>query len=105
MDVFLRDYFTCQYCYERYPVKVLTFDHLIPKSHGGKTSWDNVVSACNKCNFKKGNRILEKTDMSLLRIPKQPTSQQLHKNGKKFPSNYLHKSWCDYLYWDSELEN
>ena len=104
-NVFLRDYFTCQYCYEPYPVKVLTFDHLIPKSHGGKTSWDNVVSACNKCNFKKGNRILEKTDMSLLRTPKQPTSQQLHKNGKKFPSNYLHKSWCDYLYWDSELEN
>ena len=104
-NVFLRDYFTCQYCYKHYPVKLLTFDHLIPKSHGGKTSWDNVVSACNKCNFQKGNRILEKTDMSLLRIPKQPTSQQLHKNGKKFPSNYLHKSWHDYLYWDSELEN
>jgi len=104
-NVFLRDYFTCQYCYERYPVKLLTFDHLIPKSHGGKTSWDNVVSACNKCNFKKGNRILKKTDMGLLKMPKQPTSHQLHKNGKKFPSNYLHKSWRDYLYWDSELEN
>ena len=104
-NVFLRDYFTCQYCYERYAVKSLTFDHIIPKSQGGKTTWENVVSACTKCNFKKGNRLLEKTDMYLLKKPSQPTSQELHKNGKSFPTNYLHKSWRDYLYWDTELEN
>ena len=104
-NVFLRDIFTCQYCYQCYPVKQLSFDHLVPKSRGGKTAWKNVVSACTNCNFKKGNRILSETDMCLLKFPHQPSAQELHKNGKNFPSNYLHKSWRDYLYWDSELEN
>ena len=54
-NVFLRDNFKCQYCHNRYPVKKLTFDHLIPKSRGGKTSWENVVSACTNCNFEKGH--------------------------------------------------
>ena len=104
-NVFLRDNFICQYCYERYPVKQLTFDHLIPKSRGGKTRWQNVVSACTYCNLKKGNRILNEVDMQILKIPKKPSAFELHKNGKNFPPNYLHKSWRDYLYWDSELEN
>ena len=104
-NVFLRDIFTCQYCYQRYPVKQLSFDHLVPKSRGGKTAWKNVVSACTNCNFKKGNRILSETDMCLLKFPHQPSAQELHKNGKNFPSNYLHESWRDYLYWDIELEN
>ena len=104
-NVFLRDIFTCQYCCKRYPVKRLSFDHLVPKSRGGKTTWENVVSACTNCNFKKGDRILLETDMHLLKFPYQPSAQELHKNGKNFPSNYLHKSWRDYLYWDSELEN
>ena len=77
----------------------------MPKSRGGKTAWKNVVSACTNCNFKKGNSILSETDMCLLKFPHQPSAQELHKNGKNFPSNYLHKSWRDYLYWDSELEN
>ena len=104
-NVFLRDNFSCQYCYHRFPAKYLSFDHLIPKSRGGKTAWNNVVSACTSCNFKKGNRMLEETDMQLLQFPTQPSATQLHRNGKKFPSNYLHKSWHDYLYWDTELEN
>ena len=83
----------------------MTFDHLIPKYLKGKTTWTNVVSACTNCNFKKGDRILLETDMHLLKFPHQPSAHELHKNGKNFPSNYLHKSWRDYLYWDSELEN
>ena len=104
-NVFLRDNFKCQYCHNKYPVKKLTFDHLIPKSRGGKTSWENVVSACTKCNFEKGHRTLEETDLRLFKFPSQPSAKELHKNGKKFPSNYLHQSWRDYLYWDTELEN
>tara|TARA_Y100000590_G_scaffold62388_1_gene66695 strand:- start:17747 stop:18301 length:555 start_codon:yes stop_codon:yes gene_type:complete len=104
-NVFLRDNFSCQYCCHRFPAKYLSFDHLIPKSRGGRTAWNNVVSACTSCNFKKGNRMLEETDMQLLQFPTQPSATQLHRNGKKFPSNYLHKSWHDYLYWDTELEN
>ena len=104
-NVFLRDNFTCQYCLKRYPVKQLTFDHLIPKSRNGKTTWQNVVSACTICNLKKGNRVLSEADMNLVKYPGKPAASELQKNGRKFPPNYLHKSWRDYLYWDSELES
>ena len=103
-NVFLRDNFTCQYCYYPYPVKELTFDHLLPRSKGGKTDWDNVVTACSSCNVKKGGRLFKSSGMHLNQIPYQPTTEDLHKNGKNFPPNYLHKSWMDHLYWDVELE-
>ena len=56
-NVFLRDNFTCQYCHERFQTNELTFDHLIPRCLNGKTSWDNVVSACMTCNLKKGRKL------------------------------------------------
>ena len=100
-NVFLRDKFTCQYCGSK---NELTFDHLLPRSKGGKTNWDNVVTACSDCNVKKGGRLLQKFEMILDQKPYQPTTEDLHKNGKNFPPNFLHKSWIDYLYWDVELE-
>ena len=56
-NVFLRDYFTCQYCGTRKPTQELTFDHLVPRSRGGRTTWENVVTACGQCNLLKGNRL------------------------------------------------
>ena len=100
-NVFLRDKFMCQYCGSK---KELTFDHLLPRSKGGKTDWRNVVTACSSCNVKKGGRLFINAGMTLNQIPYQPTTEDLHKNGKNFPPNYLHKSWMDYLYWDVELE-
>jgi len=100
-NVFLRDKFACQYCGSG---NELTFDHLLPRSKGGKTDWDNVVTACSDCNVKKGGRLYEKSGMNLNQKPYQPTTEDLHKNGKNFPPNFLHKSWIDYLYWDVELE-
>ncbi len=100
-NVFLRDKFTCQYCGSK---KELTFDHLLPRSKGGKTDWDNVVTACSCCNVKKGGRLLSKSGMILNQLPFRPSTEDLHKNGKNFPPNFLHKSWLDYLYWDVELE-
>ena len=91
----------CQYCGSK---KELTFDHLLPRSKGGKTDWGNVVTACSSCNVKKGGRLFINSGMTLNQIPYQPTTEDLHKNGKNFPPNYLHKSWIDYLYWDVELE-
>ena len=55
-NVFLRDNFTCQYCTNRFPANELTFDHLVPKCLNGKTTWENVVSACTSCNLKKGRK-------------------------------------------------
>ena len=52
-NVFLRDAFQCQYCAERLPSHQLTFDHVVPRAHGGGTSWSNVVAACTHCNNKK----------------------------------------------------
>ena len=93
--------YSCQYCGD---TNELTFDHLLPRSKGGKTNWDNVVTACSDCNVKKGGRLLKDSDMKLNQWPFQPTTEDLHKNGKNFPPNFLHKSWMDYLYWDVELE-
>ena len=104
-NVFLRDNFTCQYCHEKFSANELTFDHLIPKYAGGKTTWTNVVSACTSCNVKKGRRLLKYAKMHLEKMPFKPTSEQLQQSGRNFPPNYLHESWRDYLYWDTELEN
>ncbi len=56
-NVFLRDRFRCQYCGEGSPAPELTFDHVIPRSRGGRTNWENVVTACQTCNLRKGNRL------------------------------------------------
>ena len=88
-NVFLRDKFSCQYCGSK---KDLTFDHLLPRSKGGKTNWDNVVTACSACNVQKGGRLFKFSGMTLNQKPYQPTTEDLH------------KSWMDYLYWDVELE-
>ncbi len=63
------------------------------------------MSACTICNVKKGRRLLKYTDMFLKKAPRKPSSEKLQKNGRNFPPNYLHESWRDYLYWDTELEN
>lgn len=100
-NVFLRDRFTCQYCGSKHD---LTFDHLIPRSKGGQTRWDNVVTACSPCNLKKANHMPNRIGMHPRQGPYRPTVFELHRNGRAFPPNYLHESWLDYLYWDSELE-
>ena len=104
-NVFLRDNFTCQYCTKKFAANDLTFDHLVPRCLHGKTTWQNVASACTNCNLKKGRKLLQNTDMKLLKKPIRPNSIHLQNNGRNFPPNYLHDSWRDYLYWDTELEN
>ena len=82
----------------------LTFDHVIPRAQGGVTSWQNVVAACSKCNLKKGSKSLRQCGMVLRKPPRQPAAEELRNIGRKFPPNYLHISWVDFLYWDSELQ-
>ena len=103
-NVFLRDKFRCQYCYGQRPVQELTFEHVFPRSRGGQTNWLNVVTACGSCNLAKANRTPEEAHMRLRRKPKAPSNWELQENGRSFPPNYLHESWRDFLYWDSELE-
>lgn len=104
-NVFLRDAFGCQYCGDRFPTPDLTFDHVIPRSRGGRTTWENVVTACGECNLRKGSKLPRECGMTPRQKPRQPSTWELQDNGRSFPPNYLHESWRDYLYWDSELDS
>jgi 5-methylcytosine-specific restriction endonuclease McrA len=99
-NVFLRDRFECQYCGAKFAASDLTFEHVVPRSRGGVTAWDNIVAACDPCNRRKGNR----TDIRPMRDPVEPDAFDLVAAKRTLPQNYLHESWLDYLYWDSEIE-
>ncbi len=83
----------------------MNFDHVLPRSRGGRTTWENVVAACNRCNLRKANLTLRQAGMTLHRPPRRPDAAELQNKGRKFPPNYLHNSWMDFLYWDAELES
>jgi 5-methylcytosine-specific restriction endonuclease McrA len=81
----------------------LTFDHVVPRRLGGRTSWENILTACAPCNLKKGGRTPGRRDAAAVN-PIRPTNWQLQERGRAFPPNYLHETWRDWLYWDVELE-
>lgn len=103
-NLFLRDRFACQYCDKPMSAKDLTFDHVIPRSKGGGTNWTNIVAACPSCNRRKANKLPKECGMHPLREPKPPSIWQLQENGRRFPPNFLHHTWGDYLYWDAKLD-
>lgn len=91
-NVKLRDGFTCQYCYIRQSAKSLTVDHVLPKSHGGETTWENCVTACKKCNsYKKDNpKIVPK------KKPKKPTYYTLAKKLMR-EERITNEHWKQYI--------
>lgn len=103
-NVFLRDRFSCQYCGQRFTTQELTFDHVLPRMRGGRTTWENVVTACQACNLRKGSKELKSSGLNLLNKPHQPATHELQNAGRAFPPPFVHTTWRDYLYWDSELE-
>jgi 5-methylcytosine-specific restriction endonuclease McrA len=100
-NVFLRDGFQCAYCGSH---EDLTFDHVVPRSKGGRTSWENIVAACSPCNLRKGGRLSADIGMQPHIRPHRPSTWELQEMGRRFPPNHLHATWLDYLYWDVELE-
>ncbi len=102
-NVSLRDGWQCQYCGDQFRTQELTFDHVIPRSRGGRTAWANVVAACQDCNTTKGNDMPSECGMFPLQEPVQPSIHKLQDLGRKFPPSFLHDSWMDFLYWDTEL--
>ncbi len=72
INVCLRDDFCCQYCGRKFPMSKLNYDHVIPRSRGGKTTWENIVMACYPCNDKKGNQTVADSGMHLLSVPVKP---------------------------------
>ena len=101
-NVFLRDGFRCQYCGDRPPAQELTCDHVIPRSHGGRTEWSNIVTCCVPCNRHKGGRTPAEAGLRLIRMPAQPTWLWGVQN--RFASRRPPKAWHVYLYLDRDLE-
>jgi 5-methylcytosine-specific restriction endonuclease McrA len=71
-NIFMRDGSACQYCGDRKARSELNLDHVIPRSRGGESVWENVVTACAPCNLRKGNRLLEESGLTLHRQPRPP---------------------------------
>ncbi|MFT4177296.1 MAG: HNH endonuclease [Luteolibacter sp.] len=71
-NVFLRDRFTCQYCTRVFPESQLNLDHVHPRAKGGRTTWDNIVTSCFRCNTRKGHKLPHEVDMHPVRKPFAP---------------------------------
>lgn len=106
-NIYLRDQSRCQYCGKKYSRKDLNLDHVIPRSRGGLTTWENIVASCFHCNRRKGGHLLTEVGMKLLKKPQRPrwTPVAFHslKNGH-------YREWLpflntvDFSYWNVELD-
>ncbi len=111
-NIFLRDDNVCQYCDKHKPAKELNIDHVIPKSQGGKNTWDNLVCSCIKCNAEKRDRTPKEAGMSLIRKPKKPSQYLMFKNYLNRMDEDPFKEWVRFFpddfisqaYWNVELE-
>jgi 5-methylcytosine-specific restriction endonuclease McrA len=86
-NIFLRDENCCQYCGRRYGSQRLSLDHVLPKSRGGPTNWENIVCCCLDCNVKKGGRTPHEAGMALMRAPRKPARNPVlfqHLNSRKY---------------------
>jgi|TARA_R110001592_G_scaffold122506_1_gene329347 5-methylcytosine-specific restriction endonuclease McrA len=93
-NLFLRDMYQCQYCTDTFPTTELTIDHVLPLSKGGKTNWQNCVSACKKCNTKKGNTVGQ---MIPIRKAFTPDYFNLSSIRRTRPFTVRHSSWLEYI--------
>jgi 5-methylcytosine-specific restriction endonuclease McrA len=113
-SILLRDRYACQYCGERFEASDLTFDHLVARSEGGRTTWENILTACLRCNGLKGNKHANHSGrrgvvhahgrLRPLKMPRQPTAAELLRNGLEFLPNDVREDFGSYLYWNVPLE-
>lgn len=105
-NIYLRDKNTCQYCGQRLPRSELNLDHVIPRSRGGRTSWENIVCSCINCNLEKGGRTPAEASMRLRRKPGRPRWSPFERGEGKF----TYEDWRPFLnlpdasYWNTELQ-
>jgi 5-methylcytosine-specific restriction endonuclease McrA len=103
-NLFARDGNRCQYCGKKFPTTELSLDHLVPRSRGGRATWDNIVCACLRCNVRKGGRTPREAGMRLIREPVEPKTSpvlSLKLSHRKYRS---WKAFLDNAYWSVELE-
>jgi 5-methylcytosine-specific restriction endonuclease McrA len=102
VNIYARDKYRCQYCGIKGRMKDFTFDHVIPRSQGGKTTWDNIVTCCPDCNCKKDSRTPKEAGMKLRKHPVQP--EWLPAITIRVSQKSLPAAWKDYLYWNVTLD-
>ena len=103
-NIFARDNNQCQFCGKRYATSDLSLDHVVPRSQGGVSSWENIVCACIDCNVRKGGRTPKQAHMSLIRKPEKPKRSpllNLKLTSKKYQS---WRTFLDNAYWSVELK-
>jgi len=103
-NLFARDQNRCQYCGKKFPTSELSLDHIIPRSIGGKSTWENVVCSCTDCNVKKGGRSPKDANMTLIKLPVKPKRNPLihvHLGSQRYQS---WKQFLDNAYWSVELK-
>jgi len=98
-NVLLRDDYTCQYCGDTPTHVQLTLDHVVPKSHGGKTTWKNVSTSCKPCNSRKGNN----ASIVPKKTPHRPSYYELAAKRLKQPVRIRDEYWLNYIDWPSDL--
>ena len=98
-NVFLRDKFTCQYCGDRFVERELNLDHVVPRDKAGKSSWENIVTSCIRCNTRKANKLAHEVGMRLLRKPTIPRWRPLFGMRSEIPTD---ESWGQFLHPDRE---
>jgi 5-methylcytosine-specific restriction endonuclease McrA len=96
--LFNRDNWQCQYCGINLDYKTITIDHVHPRSKGGGTDWKNCVSACKKCNLRKGSRLLPETGMNLRKVPSVPLMTHFWDVS---PNGTWHPDWASFFQFDS----
>jgi len=92
--ILARDFYTCQYCNQQFSRASLTIDHIVPRSRGGETRWENVVAACGPCNRRKGDRTPQEAGMPLQREPRRPRYLAL----TLLEESSAHQTWNKYMY-------
>jgi 5-methylcytosine-specific restriction endonuclease McrA len=102
INIYGRDKYTCQYCGTKKPIGELTYDHVVPRSKGGKTEWTNIATCCSDCNRKKANRTPTQAGMRLLSDPVRPIATPVLVVAMSTTS--MPDAWRDYLYWTAELD-
>lgn len=101
INIYSRDRYRCQYCDRKLTMAECTYDHVIPRSQGGKTLWNNIATSCEPCNTRKGGRTPKEARMPLLTKPVQPNwvpVMAFEVSRTRAPD-----AWASYLYWTSEL--
>ncbi|MDZ7618434.1 MAG: HNH endonuclease [Patescibacteria group bacterium] len=98
--VLARDGHVCQYCGRRLPTHQLSIDHVIPRSRGGQTAWENVVCACLACNIRKGGRTPKEAKMLLMRHPERPKRNPVLLLKLRNPKYASWHAWVEGVLWD-----